>query len=178
MARQLDPKWVAYFKLFISSRLVRGGKINPIFINHINKAFTAVKLRPFVVNDQTSISGSFLGGIFTAVGLEEKLPRSFYRPIDWQSAGAELKKPAYGCVAIVRCDGGEKVGIVLGQTSNGSLKILIAHHDSEVNITDHIKENIIAYRWVGETDTPSLHRYELPVLKSGVIKSKLFIERV
>lgn len=173
MSNENELKWVAYFRQFLGFRLVRSGKINPIFIHHINKAFKELGLRPLVISTETPISGSFLGGVFVAIGLTHKLPHTFYRPVDWLNAGVELNKPAYGCVAVVKTEKGEKVGIVVGKTKTGLLKVLAADQGDEINITDYNLENVLSFRWVGETDSPSIYRYTLPELRSGIIKSKL-----
>lgn len=117
--------------------------------------------------------GSFLGGVYAKTGLGSKIPKMFPRAKEWAKAGTPLKSPAYGCVVVFSRKGGGHVGICVGKTSTGLLKILGANQSDEINITDFPTSDVIAYRWIGDGPNPAQHRFDLPVLPAGKIRTNL-----
>lgn len=173
MTNSNELKWLARYRTLVGFLVNRFDKVNPIFISYINKAFKESKLRPILITVDSSLSGALLGGVFTSVGMSGKIPRTFYRIKDWLDAGIVINSAAYGCIAVIKTEQLECVGVVVGQTSKGLIKVLGIHSEGVVSIEDYNLTDILGYRWVGETKTPSLYRYDLPVLKPGSIKTKL-----
>lgn len=120
-------------------------------------------------NDEVAWCGSFLGGVFAKVGLGAKIPKAFYQAKAWEKVGTELKKPAYGCVVTFTRNGGGHVGLVVGVTKGGMLKVLGGNQSDGVNIMDFDPKRVSSYRWISEGSAPLAHRYELPVLPTGRI---------
>lgn len=165
--------WVAMIRQHLGMRTFRNEKLNIILLSLINKCFTETHQKPFVINKNTPISGSFLAAMFMQSGLIDKIPKSFYRPIDWGKVGTELTKPAYGCVVLTKKDFVERLGVVVGKTKDGLIKVIGADQGDEINISEYKLDEIQWMRWIGETPNPSLYRYDLPLLRDGVIRSKL-----
>lgn len=115
--------------------------------------------------------GTFCAQVFKEAGLSAKVPKSFFRAKEWASTGTKLTKPAYGCVAVLDREGGGHVGIVVGKTKSGKIKLLGGNQSDGVNIMDFEPSRITAYRWVSSGDVPHAHRYDLPVLPAGKIST-------
>lgn len=115
--------------------------------------------------------GTFMAHVFGEVGLKAKVPKDFYRAKAWEQAGTKLDKPAYGCVVTFTRDGGGHVGLVVGITKGGMLKVLGGNQGDAVNISDFSMDRVTAYRWVSAGVVPEQHRYELPVLPAGRIST-------
>lgn len=115
--------------------------------------------------------GTFCAQVFKEVGLGHKIPKEFYRAKEWESAGTKLTRPAYGCVVTFTRDGGGHVGIVVGKTKTGMLKVLGGNQSDAVNIADFDPKRVTAYRWISSGSVPHDHRYDLPVLAAGRIST-------
>ena len=115
--------------------------------------------------------GTFMAQVFKEVGLSGKIPKDFYRAKAWEQAGTRLDKPAYGCVVTFTRDGGGHVGLVVGITKGGMLKVLGGNQSDAVNISDFSMDRVTAYRWVSAGVVPEQHRYDLPVLPAGRIST-------
>lgn len=113
--------------------------------------------------------GTFLAQVFKEVGLSHKVPKDFYRARAWEEAGAKLTKPAYGCVVTFTRDGGGHVGLVVGKTKGGMLKVLGGNQGNAVTIQDFDPKRVTSFRWVSSGNVPNEHRYDLPVLAAGKI---------
>ena len=115
--------------------------------------------------------GTFMAQIFKEAGLYSKVPKDFYRAKAWESAGTKLDKPAYGCIVTFTRDGGGHVGLVVGKTKTGMLKVLGGNQSNAVTIQDFDPKRVTAYRWVSAGTVPNDHRYDLPVLAAGKIST-------
>ena len=115
--------------------------------------------------------GTFCAQVFKEAGLGHKIPKEFFRAKAWENAGTKLDKPAYGCVVTFTRDGGGHVGIVVGKTKTGMLKVLGGNQSDAVNIADFDPKRVTAYRWVSSGSVPHDHRYDLPVLAAGRIST-------
>lgn len=115
--------------------------------------------------------GTFMAQIFKEAGLSSKVPKDFFRAKAWEEAGTKLAKPAYGCVVTFTRSGGGHVGIVVGITKAGMLKVLGGNQSDAVNIQDFDPKRVTAYRWVSTGSVPHAHRFELPVLPAGRIST-------
>ena len=115
--------------------------------------------------------GTFCAQVFKEAGLGKKIPKEFYRAREWESAGTKLTRPAYGCVVTFTRDGGGHVGIVVGKTKTGMLKVLGGNQSNAVNIADFDPKRVTAYRWISSGSAPHEHRYDLPVLPAGRIST-------
>lgn len=115
--------------------------------------------------------GTFMAQVFKEAGLETKIPKDFYRAKAWESAGTKLNAPAYGCIVTFTRDGGGHVGLVVGKTKNGLLKVLGGNQSNAITIQDFDPKRVTAYRWVSTGTVPLDHRYDLPVLPAGKIST-------
>ena len=115
--------------------------------------------------------GPFMAQVFKEAGLSTKVPKEFFRAKAWESAGTKLDKPAYGCVVTFTRDGGGHVGIVVGKTKSGMLKVLGGNQSNAVTIQDFDPKRVTSYRWVSSGSVPLEHRYDLPVLPAGKIST-------
>ncbi len=171
---------VAQARKYLGVKEVKGTKHEPKIIKLIQAAEKATnqnlawlfgkdsKGNP-AYNDEVAWCGSFLGGIFVEAGLGHKIPKAFYQAKAWESVGTKLSKPAYGCVVTFNRDGGGHVGIVVGITSDGFLKVLGGNQADMVNISDFDPKRVTSYRWLSKGSVPEVHRYTLPILPKGKI---------
>lgn len=113
--------------------------------------------------------GTFMAQVFKEAGLYDKVPQHFYRAKAWEEAGTKLTKPAYGCIVTFTRDGGGHVGLVVGKTKTGLLKVLGGNQSNAVTIQDFDPKRVTAYRWVSVGTVPAEHRYDLPVLPAGKV---------
>jgi len=113
--------------------------------------------------------GTFLAAVYKEMGLLSKVPKDFYRARSWEKAGTPLTKPAYGCIVTFTREGGGHVGLVVGKTKSGLLKVLGGNQSNAVNIQDFDPKRVTSYRWVSVGDAPLPSRYDLPVLPAGKI---------
>lgn len=162
---------VATARKYIGTVEVKGTKHNPKILALTVKAFAATGKKSWIHNDEIPWCGSYLGGVFAESGLGHKIPKEFYRAREWESAGTKLTRPAYGCVVTFTRDGGGHVGIVVGKTKTGMLKVLGGNQSDAVNIADFDPKRVTSYRWVSAGSVPTAIRYELPVLPAGRIST-------
>lgn len=156
---------------YIGTKEIKGTKHNSIILGLTIKAFAAHGKKSWIHDDETPWCGSFLGGVFAEAGLGNKIPKEFYRAREWENVGTKLTKPAYGCVVTFTRDGGGHVGIVVGKTKAGMLKVLGGNQSDAVNIADFDPKRVTSYRWVSSGTVPHEHRYDLPVLSAGRIST-------
>lgn len=173
MSASPELRWVAHMRKYIGQREIKGPQHNKVIMSHIADAFIAAKQKQWIFDDETAYCGSFLGGVYAKTGLGSKIPKMFPRAKEWAKAGYSLKTPAYGCVVVFSRKGGGHVGICVGKTSTGLLKILGANQSDEINITDFPTSDVIAYRWIGDGPNPAQHRFDLPILPAGKIRTNL-----
>ena len=162
---------VAIARKYIGLAEVKGAKHNPTILALTVKAFAATGKKSWINDDETPWGGNFLGGVFAEAGLGAKIPKEFYRAKEWESAGTKLTRPAYGCIVPFTRDGGGHVGIVVGKTKAGMLKVLGGNQSNAVNIADFDPKRVTAYRWISSGTVPQDHRYDLPVLVAGRIST-------
>ena len=162
---------VANARKYIGTVEVKGTKHNPKILALTVKAFAATGKKSWINEDDTPWCGSYLGGVFAESGLGHKIPKEFYRAREWESAGTKLTRPAYGCIVTFTRDGGGRVGIVVGKTKAGMLKVLGGNQSDAVNIADFDPKRVTSYRWVSSGSVPHEHRYDLPVLAAGRIST-------
>ena len=162
---------VANARKYIGTVEVKGTKHNPKILALSVKAFAATGKKSWIHNDEIPWCGSYLGGVFAESGLGHKIPKEFYRAREWESAGTKLTRPAYGCVVTFTRDGGGHVGIVVGKTKTGMLKVLGGNQSNAVTIQDFDPKRVTSYRWISSGSVPHEHRYDLPVLAAGRIST-------
>lgn len=156
---------------YIGLHEISGPKHNPTVLALTAKAFAATGKKSWIHDDETPWCGSFVGGVFAEAGLGSKIPKEFYRAKEWENVGTKLSTPAYGCVVTFTRDGGGHVGIVVGKTKTGMLKVLGGNQSNAVTIQDFDPKRVTSYRWVSSGSVPHEHRYDLPVLASGRIST-------
>ena len=182
MSANPELKHVAIARSYIGTTEIKGTKHNPIIIEMIKAAEKATNQNlswlfgvdskgTVKYNDETAWCGSALGGFFSEAGLGYKIPKAFYRASAWAEVGTKLNRPAYGCVVVFTRNGGGHVGLVVGKTKSGSLKVLGGNQSDAVNIMDFDPKRVTAYRWLSEGSVPNTHRYDLPVLPAGRIST-------
>ena len=115
--------------------------------------------------------GTFMAQVFKEAGLSSKVPKDFFRAKAWETAGTKLTKPAYGCIVTFTREGGGHVGLVVGITKTGMLKVLGGNQSNAVTIQDFDPKRATAFRWVSAGDVPTDDRYNLPVLAAGRIST-------
>lgn len=115
--------------------------------------------------------GTFMAQVFKEAGLSPKVPKDFFRAKAWETAGTKLTKPAYGCVVTFTREGGGHVGLVVGITKTGMLKVLGGNQSNAVTIQDFDPKRATSFRWVSAGDVPTDARYNLPVLAAGRIST-------
>ena len=169
MARLPELNHVAQARKYLGMAEVKGVKHNPEILRLTGKAFAAHGKKSWIQDDETPWCGSFMGGIFAEVGLGHKIPKEFYRAKEWEDVGTKLNQPAYGCVVVFSRTGGGHVGLVVGKTKTGMLKVLGGNQADSVNIMDFDPKRVTAYRWLSTGTEPHAHRFELPVLDAGRI---------
>ena len=162
---------VAIARKYIGLHEISGPKHNPTVLALTTKAFAATGKKSWIHDDETPWCGSFVGGVFAEAGLGSKIPKEFYRAKEWENVGTKLSKPAYGCVVTFTRDGGGHVGIVVGKTKAGMLKVLGGNQSNAVNIADFDPKRVTSYRWISSGSVPQEHRYDLPVLAAGRIST-------
>lgn len=150
---------------------VKGPKHNKRILSMLEKAFEGTEQKQFIFDDETAWCGTFLADVFIRTGLAKKVPKLFYRAKEWANAGTKLTRPCYGCVVVFSREGGGHVGIVVGVTKGGMLKVLGGNQADQVNISDFDTKRVIAYRWVSAGTRPLDYRYNLPVLPAGRIST-------
>jgi uncharacterized protein (TIGR02594 family) len=103
-------------------------------------------------------------GVFVAWCLRssnvEALPSLYMRASDWISWGQPLERPVEGCVAIYERTGGGHVGIVVGQTTDGSVVCIGGNQSNKVCLASFDKNRAVQYRWPGNGALEA----ELPVV--------------
>ena len=171
MSDKPELSHVAIARKYIGLAEVKGSKHNSTILALTAKAFAATGKKSWIHDDETPWCGSFVGGVFAEAGLGSKIPKEFYRAKEWESAGTKLTRPAYGCVVTFTRDGGGHVGIVVGKTKSGMLKVLGGNQSNAVNISDFDPKRVTSYRWVSSGSVPQEHRYDLPVLAAGRIST-------
>lgn len=171
MSAKPELKHVAVARSYIGMKEIKGVKHEPKILALIVKAFKATGQKSWINDDETPWCGSFIGGVMAEAGLGSKIPKEFYRAKAWESAGTKLTKPAYGCIVTFTRDGGGHVGIVVGKTASGNLKVLGGNQSDAVNIADFAPSRVTSYRWVSTGTVPNEHRYDLPVLPAGRIST-------
>lgn len=173
MKHQTDPDlaWIVEAKKHVGLREVKGDKHNPTILTLTVKAFAATGKKSWINDDETPWCGSFVGGVFAEAGLGSKIPKEFYRAKEWEKVGTKLDRPAYGCVVTFTREGGGHVGIVVGKTKTGMLKVLGGNQSNAVNIADFDPKRVTSYRWISSGSVPHEHRYDLPVLAAGRIST-------
>lgn len=162
---------VAIARKYIGLSEIKGSKHNATILGLTAKGFAAQGKKSWIHDDETPWCGSFLGGVFAEAGLGSKIPKDFFRAKEWEKAGTKLDKPAYGCIVTFTRDGGGHVGIVVGKTKTGMLKVLGGNQSNAVNIADFDPKRVTAYRWISTGSLPHEHRYDLPVLAAGRIST-------
>lgn len=182
MSAKPELKHVAVARSYLGVKEIKGSKHEPKIIQLIKDAEKATKQNLSWLfgkksdgstnyEDETAWCGSFLGGVFTQAGLDNLVPKAFYQAKAWNSVGTKLTKPAYGCVVVFSRSGGGHVGIVVGKTTNGNLKVLGGNQSDAINIMDFSTDRVIGYRWLSVGTIPAEHRYDLPVLPAGRIST-------
>ena len=162
---------VAIARKYLGLSEIKGVKHNPTILSLNAKAFAVHGKKSWINDDETPWCGSFVGGVFAEAGLGSKIPKEFYRAKEWESAGTKLTRPAYGCIVTFTRDGGGHVGIVVGKTKAGMLKVLGGNQADGVNISDFDPKRVTSYRWISSGSVPHEHRYDLPVLAAGRIST-------
>lgn len=164
-------------KAYIGEYEIKGAKHNPLIIALWDAAERATKtnvkwlFKDGKKNDEVAWCGAFLAGIFGQIGLGHKVPKEFFRAKEWAKAGTKLDEPAYGCVAVLDRTGGGHVGLVVGKTKSGRIKLLGGNQSDAVNIMDFDPKRITAYRWVSSGTAPHDFRYDLPVMPAGTLST-------
>lgn len=180
MSAKPELKHVEVARSYVGTKEIKGAKHEPKIIQLIKDAEKATsqnlswlfgKKPDGTTNyeDETAWCGSFIGGVMAQAGLGSKVPKAFYQAKAWNTVGTKLNKAAYGCLVIFNRASGGHVGIVVGKTSAGRLKVLGGNQSDAVNIMDFDTSRVVGYRWVSTGTLPNEHRYDLPVLPAGTV---------
>lgn len=161
-----ELKWVANARKKIGVYEIVGEKHNTVVLAMWKAGFKAVGQKSWIHDDETPWCGAFVASVMAESDLAHHIPKQFPRAKSWETAGTELKGPAYGCIVVFSRRGGGHVGIVVGKDEKGNLMVLGGNQANAVNIKPFPRHRVTAYRWCGTQVKPAIHRYALPVLKS------------
>lgn len=167
-----ELRWIAKARSYLGLKEIVGVKHNPDVVNLWKLAFNATgqsnRLKEAVwQNDETPWCGGFCAAVLAQSNLSHHIPKTFPMARSWQAAGVKLTKPAYGCVVVFSRNGGGHVGFVVGKDKNGNLMVLGGNQSNQVSIVPFSPSRVLAYRWCGDGNAPSVSRYNLPILASN-----------
>ena len=97
---------------------------------------------------------------------QSRYPAYWYRALAYIDGGAELLRPAYGCVAIKTRQGGGHVCFVVGKTSTGDLVCIGGNQNNMVSYAIYKRSDFEQFRWYGKTSRPADNRYDLPIIRN------------
>lgn len=139
--------WIAEARRNIGTREIKGPKHEP----KILAWWKAIK-RAGIKDDETPWCAAFVGGCLEAAGI---VSSRFESAKSYESWGAPLSAPAYGCVVVFSRDGGGHVGFVVGRDERGGLLVLGGNQGDAVNIKSFDRSRVTAYRWPQGVPTPA-----------------------
>lgn len=73
-------------------------------------------------------------------------PKDYYRAIAWATWGTACG-PVLGAIVVLRRDGGGHVGIVVGKTPEGLLRVLGGNQGDQVRESWFAPSRVLSYRW-------------------------------
>lgn len=184
MSANPELPWIAEARRHIGLAEIAGPKHNQTIIKWLKD------LKSSWLDDETAWCGTFVAHCLQTAGFQRgsvnsrsktyksgtKAPPGFY-PFNWYAAleyikegGVKLDKPCYGCVAVKSREGGGHVTFVVGKTPTGKLICLGGNQSNKVCFAVYDVSAFEAFMWYGKTSKPAAHRYDLPVLKSFLLR--------
>lgn len=161
MSKTINPPWINEAKKYEGLKEVPGAGNNPTIVNWL------VRIKAWWRDDLTPWCGTYLGGVFLAVGLA--IPKAAYRAMAWLEWGRKLESPAYGCVVIFDRKGGGHVGFVVGRDARGRLLVLGGNQKDAVRVDPFEMDRVKGYRWpLGSSLAPD---YNLPTVYTSAASS-------
>lgn len=154
----IELDWIAEARKHINLKEIKGIKHNATILLWLEQ------LKAWWKEDETPWCGVFVAYCLKASGV--KYPKHWYRALDYLNYGAALEKPCYGCVAIKTRKGGGHVCFVVGTTINGDLVCIGGNQNNMVSYAIYKQSDFDGFRWYGRTNTPSMNRFNLPVIKN------------
>lgn len=164
MAKYPELAWIAEARKHIGLKEIKGSKHEPVIITWLKK------LKAWWFEDESAWCGTYVAHCLHIAGVP--YPKHWYRALDYLNYGSKLKKPCYGCVAVKKRTGGGHVCFVVGKTEDDRLVCLGGNQGDKVSYAMYKASDFEAFMWYGFTDSPSPHRYDLPLIK-GVSATKV-----
>ena len=163
-----ELKWIAEARKHIGLAEIPGKQHNKTIVNWLTT------LKAWWMDDETPWCGVFVAYCLRTAS--RGLPKHWYRAREYENYGTKLKKPAYGCIAVLTRTGGGHVGFVVGEDKAGNILLLGGNQGNKVSIAAFPKSRITAYVWPsfvsGTPSSPAKHRYQLPIGIAAASKSE------
>lgn len=153
------PAWIVEATKHIGLKEIVGPKHNPTIISWIKN------LGGWFTDDETPWCGTFIAQCLKETG--RGVPKHWYRALAYESYGAKLVKPAYGCIGVMSRTGGGHVTFIVGETKDGKYLVGLGGNQSNaVNLMKFEKSRFTAFVWAsydnGVLSSPYPDRYNLP----------------
>lgn len=139
-------EWIERARQDIGLTEIPGPKTNSVIAGWLKR------LRAWWSDDETPWCGTAVAAWMTDCGIEP--PAAWYRAKSWATWGQPLLAPVFGCVVVFSRDGGGHVGICVGQTPTGDLRILGGNQGNRVSVASFPMARAIAFRWPPGRDLP------------------------
>ena len=163
-----ELKWMIEARKHVGLAEIPGKQHNPVIVNWLTA------LGAWWNDDETPWCGTFVAHCLRTAG--RGLPKHWYRAREYEGYGTKLKRPAYGCIAVLTRTGGGHVGFVVGEDKAGNILLLGGNQGNKVSIAAFPKSRITAYVWPsfagGTPSSPAKDRYKLPVGIAAASKSE------
>lgn len=134
-----NPRWVEAAKKDIGLTEIKGQQTAPRIAQWL------ASLGAWWANDETPWCGTAMAAWMTACSIAP--PKAWYRAKAWIDWGAALSGPTQGCVVVFTRTGGGHVGLLVGETTAGSLLVLGGNQGDSVRVSAFSRDRVAAYRW-------------------------------
>ena len=111
-----ELKWLIEARKHVGLAEIPGKQHNPVIVNWL------AALGAWWNDDETPWCGTFVAHCLRTAG--RGLPKHWYRAREYEGYGTKLKRPAYGCIAVLTRTGGGHVGFVVGEDKAGNILML------------------------------------------------------
>lgn len=148
-----EPVWLREARRFMDLKEISGAKSNPTILGWA-KALGGW-IASYYTNDDIPWCGLFLAHIMGATLPKELLPSNPLSAKAWGTFGKRLSSPALGAVMVFNRDGGDHVGLYLGETAT-AYRILGGNQSNSVSLTWIAKKRLVdgGIRWPSTVAAP------------------------
>ncbi|WP_051919473.1 TIGR02594 family protein [Basilea psittacipulmonis] len=129
--------WLDEAVKYLGVKEIKGTQHNPTIISWLKE------LGGWWTDDETPWCGVFVAYCLKASGMV--YPKHWYRALAYQEIGLPLSQPVYGCIAVLKRQGGGHVGFVVGEDKKGNLLILGGNQNDQVKVSAFSKDRVVAY---------------------------------